>query len=295
MAVANTLSGARNGAGQLECTVNGVGERAGNASLEEVVMALRTRPDHFSLDTGVNIKELHRTSQLVARAFGFQVPPNKPIVGSNAFAHSAGIHVDGFLKDRRTYEIMRPQDVGFPESRIVLTARSGRHAVRHRLEELGYSLTDQQVDAVYSRFLEVADKVREVPDIALVALAGDAPRAEREFLLERLHFSGGTHELAKATVEVRVGDRKEIAEASGDGPVDASYRAISKAVGMPAVLVDFSIGTTGTGAEALGEATVKIRDGGTEIGRGASTDIVLASALAYTDALSKMSRSGTDV
>ncbi len=287
LAVANTLTGAKMGARQVECTINGFGERAGNAALEEVVMALRTRRDYFGLDTAIDSKELYRTSQLVARAFGFEIPHNKAIVGSNAFAHSAGIHVDGFLKDRRTYEIIRPEDVGFPQSRIILTARSGRHAVKHRLEEMGYPLPDDQIDMVYERFLEVADKVREVPYEALVAIASGT-RADRTFDLEELHFSGGIGEVAEARVRIRTRDGMVTGQASGDGPVDATYKAISEAVGIPLTLADFSIKTTGSGAEAMGEATVKVRNEGTAIGHGASTDIVLASAEAYIDAINKL-------
>ncbi len=285
LAVSNTLAGAVNGAQQVEVTVNGMGERAGNAALEEVVMALRTRKDYFHADTGIDTTEIYRTSHLVARAFGHQIPHNKPIVGSNAFAHSAGIHVDGYLKDRRTYEIMQPEQVGYPRSRIVLTARSGRHAVRNRLEELGYPLTPERVDAVYRRFIEIADKVKEVPDHALMAIVNGEPRTPRAFEIRELRFSGGMGQLAAAAVTIGAHGENLSAEARGDGPVDAAYKAISKSVGIPLTLVEFSINTTGEGTEALGEATVKIRDHATAIGHGASTDIVLASALAYMDAL----------
>ena len=288
LAVSNTLAGVRNGARQVEVTVNGIGERAGNASLEEVVMALKTRWKYFRLETAIDTKELYRTSQLVARAFGYQVPHNKPIVGSNAFAHSAGIHVDGFLKDRRTYEIIQPEDVGFPRSRIVLTARSGRHAVRHRLEELGYSLSPSQIDIVYQKFIEIADKVREVPDHALMAIVNGEARTSKIFDLESLKFSGGTNQPATASVTMKIRNRTVNGRATGDGPVDAAYKALSKAVGIPLALIDFSITTTGQGAEAVGEATVKVKNEGIAIGRGASTDIVLASARAYVDALNKM-------
>jgi len=221
----------------------------------------------------------------VAEGPGHEVPHNKPIVGSNAFAHSAGIHVDGFLKDRRTYEIMQPEQVGYPRSRIVLTARSGRHAVRNRLQELGYPLTVERIDAVYRRFIEIADKIKEVPDHALMAIVNGEPRTPKAFKMRKLRFSGGMGKVASATVTVDAHGKALSAGARGDGPVDATYKAISKAVGIPLTLVEFSISTTGEGTEALGEATVKLKDHATAIGHGASTDIVLASALAYVDAL----------
>ena len=286
MAVSNTLAGVLNGARQVEVTINGIGERAGNASLEEVVMAMKTRMDYFHAETGVDPRELYKTSQLVSRAFGHHIPPNKPIVGSNAFSHSAGIHVDGFLKDRKTYEIMQPEDVGFSRSRIVLTARSGRHAVRHRLEELGYRLAPSKIDAVYARFIEVADEVREVPDNALMAIV-EGEGSSKTYELENLDFSGGIGKPARARVEIRTRDGTVHGEARGDGPVDATYRAISETIGMPLNLVDFTISTTGSGTDAIGEATVKLGNHASAIGHGASTDIVLASARAYLDALNR--------
>lgn len=288
LAVANTLAGVGHGARQVEVTINGIGERAGNASLEEVVMAMRTRRDHYEKETGIDTKELYRTSQLVARALGYHLPRNKPIVGSNAFAHSSGIHVDGFLKDRRTYEVMHPEDVGFPRSRIVLTARSGRHALQHRLEDLGYSLSPGQMETIYRRFIDLADTVREVPDHALMAIVNGDARTSGVFDLSSLEFSGGTNRRARARVTIAGPEGAVKAQATGDGPVDAAYRAISKAVGISVELVDFSISTTGRGADALGEATVKVRNAGDAIGRGASTDIVMASARAYMDALNRM-------
>ena len=286
LAVSNTLAGIANGAQQVEVTINGIGERAGNAALEEVVMALRTRKDYFSIDTGIDTTEIYHTSHLVARAFGHQIPYNKPIVGFNAFAHSAGIHVDGFLKDRRTYEIMQPEQVGYPRSRIVLTARSGRHAVKNRLKELGYTLTAERLDAAYQRFIDIADKVTEVSDHALMAIVNGEPRAPKTFEMIELEFTGGLGQVAVANVTVNARGTILSAQSKGDGPVDATYKAISKAIGIPLALVEFSINTTGEGTDALGEATVKVKDHATAIGHGASTDIVLASALAYMDALS---------
>ncbi len=290
LAVANTLTGLRAGARQAECTILGIGERAGNASLEEVVMAVKTRKDYYGLETVVNTQEIYRTCQMVARAFGFQVPRNKAIVGLNAFAHSAGIHVDGFLKDRKTYEIIKPQDVGVPGSRIVLTARSGRHAVRHRLEQLGYVLSRDQVDTIYARFLEVADRVRQVSDQALLSLLNGQAQARHTIQLQELSFWGATNRTAHARARITIGGRTVEAEGVGDGPVDASYAAMAQATKMQVDLEDFSLVTTGKGSEAIGEATVRISRHGTTTatGRGASTDIVQASALAYLDALNEM-------
>ncbi len=290
MAVANSLAAVKNGARQVECTINGLGERAGNASLEEVVMSLRTRRDYFGVDTDVETRELYRTSQLVARMFGITIPPNKAIVGSNAFAHSAGIHVDGFLKDRKTYEIMRPEDVGFPESRVVLTARTGRHGLRHRLEELGYELSPEELEKAYRRFLTVADKVREVSNGTLAAILQDEiSRIPEAYQLEYLHTSSGTGTIPTATVRIRVGDDIKQEAAWGTGPVDATYKAIDLVVGMPVKLIEYAIRAVSSGAEAIGEVTVKIRDNGeVVVGRGASTDVIEASAKAYMSALNKL-------
>jgi isopropylmalate/homocitrate/citramalate synthase len=192
--VANSLAGVRNGARQVECTVNGIGERAGNAAMEEVVMAIRTRQDVFDIDTGINATEFCRASRMVADLLGFMVPPNKAVVGDNAFAHSSGIHVDGVLKKRETYEIMKPEDVGAQKTKVVLTARTGRHGLRHRLEEMGYSLSNEELDHVYEHFLLVADKKKEVFDEDLAALIGDEVRqASEQFRLRvQLRFARKT-------------------------------------------------------------------------------------------------------
>lgn len=290
MAVANTLAAVKNGARQVECTINGIGERAGNAALEEVVMAIRTRRDYLGVDTGVQAKEFYRTSQLVARMFGMVVPPNKAIVGANAFAHSAGIHVDGFLKDRETYEIIRPEDVGFPQSRVVLTARSGRHALRHRLEEMGYVLSAEEVEQTYDRFLTIADRKREVFDEDLRAIVEEEIREVPEkYHLEYLHTSSGTGTIPTATVRIKVGDQLIQEATCGDGPVDATYKAIDKVIRLPIKLKEYSIRAVTSGAEAMGEVTVKIDDAGAiVIGRAASTDIIEASAKAYINGINKL-------
>lgn len=290
MAVVNSLIGVKHGARQVECTINGIGERAGNAVLEEVVMALRTRRDYFGVDTNIETRELYRTSQLIARLLGLVVPPNKAIVGPNAFAHSAGIHIDGFLKDRETYEIMHPEDIGFPRSKIKLTARPGRHAVRHRLEETRYRISQAEMELVYKRFLSEADKILEVSDEILRAIVEDELHNIPEFYhLEYLHASSGSGTIPTATVRIEIGDEIKQEASCGDGPVDATYKAINRIVDAHIQLIDYSIKAVSSGAGTIGEVTIKIRDNGEIIiGRGASTDIIEASAKAYIDGLNKL-------
>jgi 2-isopropylmalate synthase len=293
MSVANTLAGVAGGARQIECTINGVGERAGNASLEEAVMAIKTRRDFFGLDTAINTRELYRTSRMVAEMLGMSVPPNKAIIGANAFAHSSGIHVDGFLKNPLTYEIIRPQDVGSPKSAVVLTARTGRHGLKHRLTELGYEVSDAELETIYQRFLDVADKKTEVFDEDIAALVNDQIRTiEHIFELQYLHVACGTGTLPTASVKIKIKDRPEpkIAAACGDGPIDAAYEAIRIATGLSPKLDHYSIKAVTGGKEALGEATVKVLDDKGErfTGRGISTDIIEASAKAYVDAINRM-------
>jgi 2-isopropylmalate synthase len=290
LAVANTLSGVLNGARQVEGTINGIGERAGNAALEEVVMALRTRADYFGVDTCVNTRALHRTSRLVSELLGIPVPPNKAVVGGNAFAHSSGIHVDGFLKQRETYEIMRPEDVGMTESRVVLTARTGRHGLRDRIQKLGYRLDENELNQAYQRFLSVADKKQEVFDEDLVAILRDEVHPLPEtYHLEYLHIYSGTSAIPTATVKLRMQEGTAEGASIGDGPVDAAYRAIAQVTNTSAKLVRYDIRAVTSGTEAMGEATVHLEDGGRRvIGRGASTDVIEASAKAYIDGLNKL-------
>jgi 2-isopropylmalate synthase len=293
MSVANTLAGVANGARQIECTINGVGERAGNASLEESIMAIRTRKDFFKIDTGINAKELYRTSRMVSEMLGIFVPPNKAIVGANAFAHSSGIHVDGFLKNPLTYEIIRPEEVGSPKSAVVLTARTGRHGVKHRLAELGYEVSDTELETIYQRFLDVADKKTEVFDEDIAALVGDERRSvEHIFELVYLHVACGTGTLPTASVKMKIKDKAEpiVAAACGDGPVDAAYEAIRIATGLSPKVDHYSIKAVTGGKDALGEATVKVLDddGVRFTGRGISTDIIEASAKAYVDAINRL-------
>jgi 2-isopropylmalate synthase len=290
MAVANTLAGVCNGARQVEGTINGIGERAGNAALEEVVMAIRTRADYFGVRTGIEAREFHRTSRLVADMLGTVVPPNKAIVGGNAFSHSSGIHVDGVLKDRQTYEIMLPEDVGLSESRVVLTARTGRHGLLDRLEKLGYSLSRSELDQAYERFLAVADKKQEVFDEDLIAILRDEIHPVPElYHLEYLHCYSGTFAIPTATVKLRVKDQVKEGASVGDGPVDAVYKAISAVAGKSACLTRYEIRAVTSGTEAMGEVTVQLEESGRKVlGRGASTDILEASAKAYIDGLNKL-------
>lgn len=294
MAVANSLAGVINGARQVEGTINGIGERAGNAALEEIVMALHTRADYFKLKTGIDTREFYRTSRMVADMLGMSVPPNKAVVGGNAFSHSSGIHVDGFLKERTTYEIMRPQDVGFPDSRVILTARTGRHGLKDRLEKLGFKLSKEELEATYQRFLEVADKKQEVFDEDLVALVHDEMQVgAQKYHLEYLQVYSGTSAIPTATVRVRVGDEVKQGAAVGDGPVDAVCRAIAAVTGAEAELVRYEIRAVTGGTEAIGEVTVQLDQRGRRVmGRGASTDVIEASAKAYLDGLNKLAAPG---
>lgn len=290
MAVSNTLAAVKNGARQVEGTINGIGERAGNAAIEEVVMSICTRRDYFEVDTGIETREFYRTSRLVAYMLGMTVPPNKAVVGSNAFAHSSGIHVDGFLKMRETYEIMRPEDVGFPESRVALTARTGRHGLKHRLEEMRYTLSPEELEKIYQRFLTVADKKQEVFDEDLAAIIQDEIHPVPEtYRLEYLHTTSGTGTIPTATVKIRIGDEVKQFATCGDGPVDATYKAIAAVVNIPVKLKQYEIRAATSGAEAIGEVTVRLEEKDVVvIGRGASTDIIEASAKAYIDGLNKL-------
>ena len=293
MAASNTLSALKAGARQVECTINGLGERAGNASLEEVVMALATREDYYDLYTDVVTKEIISTSRLVTRLMGIAVAPNKAIVGANAFAHSSGIHQDGVLKNRSNFEIMSPRDVGLDDTAIVLTARSGRHALSFRLRELGYHLSAEELNKAYERFLEVADKKKEVFDEDLMAIVGDEIRdAPERFKLEYLHTVSGSGTVPSATVRIAIEGEEPIQKSAwGDGPVDATYEAINLATGSRStVSVDeYTIHAITSGSQAMGEVTVRLSEGDMKTtGHGASTDVIEASAKAYIDALNRL-------
>ena len=294
MAVINTLSAIKNGARQAECTINGLGERAGNSSLEEIVMALKTRQDYFGFDTEVVTEEIVPTSRLVSRLMGIAVQPNKAIVGANAFAHSSGIHQDGVLKQRDTFEIMDPKDVGLEATEIVLTARSGRAALRHRLEVLGYELNKEELDKVYEDFVELADKKKEIFDEDLIEIVGGADEATAYYELQYLHSVSGTGTVPSATVRMRIGDEIVQQSSWGDGPVDAAYEAIGLACGTEARLDGYAIRAITSGSQALGEVTVHLSKNGEKArGRGVSTDVIEASAKAYVDALNRLTAKHT--
>ena len=301
MATANTLAGIRNGARQAEVTINGIGERAGNTSLEEVVMALKTRHDLLGLETGINPQRIYPVSRLVSQMMGIPVQPNKAIVGANAFAHSSGIHQDGVLKERTTYEIINPRDIGVPDSEIVLSARSGRAGLRHRLTELGYILDAEQFEKVYQRFLVVADKKKTVETRDLEAIVGDEVTMvfAETYFLEQVQVSCGDHSIPTATVRIRGADGQVYCDADhGTGPVDAIYRAINRVIGEPNELIEFSVQAVTEGIDAVGRVTVRIqadepvKENGFEqrvfSGRGSDTDIVVASAKAYMFALNRL-------
>ncbi len=293
LATANALAAVKAGARQIECTINGIGERAGNTSLEEVVMALKMRGDVFGVETGINTREITRTSRLVSSITGIVVQPNKAIVGANAFAHSSGIHQDGVLKERSTYEIIDPVDVGAGGSSIVLTARSGRHALRHRLEELGFAIPDAEFERVHEEFLRLADKKKEVYDEDLEALVGETERTLHEvYHLEQVHFTSGEPGIPTATVElIDTQSGEHIIDSShGTGPVDAVYKAINRIVEVENDLTEFRVEAVTRGIDALGEVTIRVRseDGRIFTGRGAHSDIIVASAKAYTNALNRL-------
>lgn len=289
MAVANTLSAIRAGARQAEVTVNGIGERAGNASLEEVVMALKTRADLYQLDTRVNTRQLYPTSRMLSTMIGFPIPRNKAIVGENAFAHESGIHQHGMLSHRETYEIMTPESVGRDATKIVLGRHSGMHGFRKRLAELGMVIGDEEIKRAYEAFLKVADRKKEVFDEDLFTILSEqfGTRAD-SLVLEYVHFQSGNTSIPTATVRIK--DQDEVFEeaATGDGPVDAVFRAIERATGISAELVEYNVQAVTPGKQAIGETSVVIEiDGRRTTGRGSSTDILEASAKAYVNALSR--------
>jgi len=305
LATANTLAGIRAGARQAEVTVNGIGERAGNTSLEEVVMALKTRKPIFNLETGIEATQIARISKIVSNYTGIVVQPNKAIVGSNAFAHEAGIHQDGMLKHQTTYEIMRPEDVGVNQSNLVLGKHSGRHALRNRLAEMGHSLDEVELDKAFARFKELADRKKTITDLDLEALIADEFYRPRDvYLLNGLQVSCGTMGMPTATVRLRGPDGVVHTQAAlGTGPVDATYKAINAIVNVPCTLLEFNVHAITAGIDALGEVTVRIQgtnghttmDAQSEVqfprvygGHGADTDIIVASAKAYINALNKL-------
>ena len=292
MAVANSLAAVMGGARQVECTINGLGERAGNASLEEVVMALRTRKDVFNLETRIDATQIVPTSKLVSSITGYPVQPNKAIVGANAFAHESGIHQDGVLKHRETYEIMRAEDVGWNANKLTLGKLSGRNAFRTRLKELGIELASEDaLNAAFARFKDLADKKSEIFDEDLHALVSDefVQEASENFKLVYLQVTSQTGEIPHAFVTISDNGTEKKAEADGGGPVDATFKAIENIVNSGAELLLYSVNNITSGTDAQGEVTVRLSKGGRIVnGQGADTDIVIASAKAYLNGLNKL-------
>ena len=291
MAVANSLAAVRAGARQIECTINGIGERAGNAALEEIVMALDTRRDTYKTASTINTQELIKTSRLVSEHTGFAVQPNKAIVGKNAFRHASGIHQDGILKERTTYEIMDPTKIGLRSNELVLGKLSGRHAFRSRLEDLGYALSGEALVKAFERFKELAEKKKEVTDQDLISLVADQRRTDTDaYSLDYVHVTCGTDEAPKAVVRLIGPDgQKYERSAIGTGPVDAVYKAVDEIIGVPKRLNEFTVQSVTEGIDAIGEVMVRVESEGMNyVGRGGSTDIIVASAKAYVNALNRL-------
>ncbi len=289
LAVANSLAAVVAGARQVECTVNGIGERAGNASLEEIVMAFYVRRDQLPFTTGVNTTEIYKSSQLLSSITGMLVQPNKAVVGKNAFAHEAGIHQDGVLKERRTYEIMTPESVGIRTNRLVLGKHSGRHALGRKLADLGYRLSRPDLDRAYARFIDIADQKKEIFDEDLIAIVHEGMKAIPEtFKLKMIHATAGSVRPSTSTVTMIVDGREESACSMGDGPVAATYTAIDQITRFRGRLVDYSIRSVSRGRDAIGEVFVHVDFSGKAFtGKAVSTDVVDASARAYLHAVNK--------
>ncbi len=291
LAVANSLAAIRNGAQQVEVAVNGIGERAGNASLEEVVMALYTRRNYLGFTTNINTREIYRTSRMVSTLTGMLIQPNKAIVGKNAFAHESGIHQDGVIKERETYEIMNPELVGISSNKLVLGKHSGRHALKLQLQELGYDLEGEALDRAFREFKQLADRKKEILDEDLIALVDSqvVGSGEEIYKLANLQVSIGTNISPTATVGLEIDGRLIEEAACADGPVEATYRAIDKIVKLPVRLHSYSISAVTGGTDAQGEVVVRVEIGDrTFMGRGLSVDIIEASARAYINALNKI-------
>jgi 2-isopropylmalate synthase len=297
MASANSLAAVMNGARQVECTINGLGERAGNAALEEVVMAIKTRRDLFTCDTNIDTTQIVPTSKLVSSITGYPVQPNKAIVGANAFAHESGIHQDGVLKHRETYEIMRAEDVGWGANKMVMGKHSGRAAFRSRLQQLGIVLQgDDAVNAAFARFKDLADKKHEIFDEDLQALVSEegTTQVSEHYRLVAMGAHSETGAMPVARVILSVGGKEQQADSQGGGPVDATFKAIEMIVHSGTELLLYSVNNITSGTDAQGEVTVRLAKGGRVVnGQGADTDIVVASAKAYLNALNKLD-AGTD-
>jgi 2-isopropylmalate synthase len=279
----------------VECTINGIGERAGNASLEEIVMALRLRPDFYGATTGIDTSQIYPTSRMVSTLTGLVVQPNKAIVGENAFRHESGIHQDGILKFRQTYEIMRAKDIGLGSSTLVLGKHSGRHAFAKRLVVLGLRVSKIELEPLFARFKQLADKKKEVFDADLVALVEEGlPALQEIYKLVYVHTSSGSQTVPTATIRLSKEGKLLEEAACGDGPVDACYKTINRMTGLAPELVDYSLHSVTKGTDALGEVSVKLRHHGVEVfGRGSSTDIIEASTKAYLSAINKLVSTAT--
>lgn len=290
LATINSLAAIRAGATQVECTINGIGERAGNASLEEVVMAIKTRKDFLNCETAINTKEIYKTSRLVSNLTGLLVQPNKAIVGQNAFAHEAGIHQAGVLRARETYEIMSPEDIGLTESKLVLGKHSGRHAFSDRLEYLGYSLSEENLEKAFAKFKALADKKKDITDRDLETIVADEIyMAPETFSIGSIEVASGTNKVPTATVSLIYKGKSHTITEKGAGPVDAVYLAIEKITKIKAQLIDYTIQAITGGTDAQGEVIVRIKgNNNIYVGHGASTDIIIASAKAYLAAINRL-------
>ena len=290
LATANVLSAIREGARQVECTVNGIGERAGNTAMEEVVMAIKTRHDCLPYETGINTRHISSTSRMVSLLTGMVVQPNKAIVGDNAFAHESGIHQDGVLKERTTYEIMDPRDIGLSHGRLVLGKHSGRHALKAKLQEMGYELSEEEIDSVFKRFKRLADRKKEVfPEDLEAIVAGEILRIPETYRLTYLHVAGGSGIRPTATVGIEIDGQEKTGVSIGAGPIDAAFNAVSKIVNTKSRLLKFTVNSITGGTDAQGEVTVRLQDGDRVVtGQGADPDIITASVRAYLNALNRL-------
>ena len=289
LAVANTLAALENGATQVECTINGLGERAGNAAFEEVVMGIDTRKDFYGFTHKIDTTQIYRTSKLVSSLTGVNVQPNKAIVGANAFAHESGIHQHGILAEKSTYEIMTPESIGLSQNRMVLGKLSGKHAFEERLKEMGYSLSSDEIQAAFEKFKNLADKKKVVLDRDIEALVGEnVAEIPEVFELESFQINSGNKVIATATVSLKRNGYVITEAATGDGPVDAAFNAMERAAGTSMELVDYGLRAVTEGKDALGEVTVRVsKDGNIFVGRGVSTDIIEASVKAYLNAINR--------
>jgi len=290
LATANTIAAIEAGARQAEVTVNGIGERAGNTSMEEVVMAVHTRPNFLPVTTGIRTDQIYPTSRLVSMITGIIVQPNKAIVGANAFAHEAGIHQDGILKNPMTYEIMKPETIGLSRNKLILGKHSGRHALREHLKELGYDLSDEEIQLVFVKFKELADKKKHVVDEDLEVIVTEGIlRTSDIFQLEYLHVTSGTTVMPMASVRMKINDRSVRGAGYGNGPIDAVYNTIAKLADTSSELQRFSVSALTGGTDAMGEVTVRLRENGLlALGKGADPDIITAAAKAYVNGLNRL-------